>query len=98
MISIRVDKMKNNSKEIVFELNLPEYKWEEIEVKLYKTSLIVRAEKKETNKMQKPDFFHAEKIHKKFKYATTLPKIDPTNAKITFRKGKLLIIAPKIFD
>ena len=90
--------MKINSKEIIFEFNLPEYKREEIEIKLYKTSLIIRAHKKEKIKIQRPDFFHAEKIQKNFKYATTLPKIDPEKAKITFRNGKLLIIAPKIID
>jgi HSP20 family molecular chaperone IbpA len=87
--------MKNNSKEVIFEFDLPDYKKDEVQVKLYKNSLIIRAEKKKSKKLQKQDFFHSEKMHKKFKYATTLPTINPDKARIEFRKGKLLIIAPK---
>ena len=88
--------MKNNSKEVVLEFNLPSFKREDINLKLSKDSIVIKADKKFRNKIQKKDFFHAEKSHQKFYYATTLPKINPKKAKIKFDKGVLKIAAPKI--
>jgi len=87
--------MKNNSKEVIFKFNLPEFNKKDINVKLLKNFLNIKAQKKKENKVQKKDFFHQEKIQKLFNYSTSLPTINPKKAKIKFEKGILKIIAPK---
>jgi len=87
--------MKNNSKEVVLEFNLPEFKKKDIDVKLSKNSVFVRAEKKSEKKLQKKDFFHQEKTAKVFNYQTTLPKVNVKKAKIDFKLGVLKIVIPK---
>lgn len=87
--------MKNNSKEVVLEFNLPEFNKKDIKVKLTKNSLGIKAEKKKELKVQKKDFFHQEKSYRSFSYATTLPSINPKKAKTEFKKGILKIKAPK---
>jgi len=87
--------MKNNSKEVILEFSLPEFNRKEINLKLLKNSLNIKAQKKKEKKVKKKDFFHQEQSHKIFNYITTLPNINPKKAKITFTKGILKIIAPK---
>ena len=87
--------MKNNSKEIILEFNLPEFSKKDINVKLLKNSATIKAEKKKESKVQKKDFFHQEKSYKSFSYSTTLPTINPKKVKTKFEKGILKIIAPK---
>lgn len=59
--------MKNNSKQVVLEFNLPDFKREEIKIKLSGNAVIIKAEKKFKKKIQRKDFFHVEKSHRKFK-------------------------------
>jgi len=87
--------MKNNSKEVILNLDLPGFSKKDINVRIDKKGISVKAEKKQHNKIQKKDFFHEEKTYRSFSYSTTLPKIKPEKAKIKFNKGKLQIIAPK---
>lgn len=87
--------MKNNSKEIILEFNLPEFKKEDIKVNISKNSLIIKAKTKSKKRIQKKDFFHSESSSNVFNYATTLPIIIPDKAKIEFKSGKLKIILPK---
>lgn len=87
--------MKNNSKEVVLEFNLPGFKKEDINLKLSKDFISIKAEKKHENKVQKKDFFHHEKSYQAFNYTTTLPKINPKKARMEFERGVLKITAPK---
>ena len=87
--------MKNTKKEVVFEFPLPGFEKEDINVKLTKDSLIIKAQKKHKKKIQKKDFFHFEKQKQNFFYATTLPEIDTKKSKIDFKKGILKINAVK---
>ncbi len=87
--------MINNQKEVVLEFNLPGFKREDINVKLSRNSVVIKARRKYKNKIQKKDFFHVEKSSRMFNYATTLPKINPDKAKIEFKGGVLRIKAPK---
>ena len=87
--------MKNNAKEVIIELNLPEFSKKDIKVKLTKNSAVIKAEKKQEKRVQRKDFFHQEKSYKTFSYTTTLPAINPKKAKTEFKKGILRIKAPK---
>ena len=88
--------MKTNKKEIALEFALPHFNKSDIKLKLSRNSLAIKAEKKQAKKIQRKDFFHTEKSHHRFAYATTLPKINPKKAKIEFKRGILKIKAPKI--
>lgn len=87
--------MKNNSKDVTLKLNLPEFNKKDINVKLSKNSISVKAERKKKTKVQRKDFFHREKSYRAFSYNTTVPSINPKKAKIKFKKGILKIIAHK---
>ncbi len=87
--------MKNNSKEVVLEFSLPEFSKEDLKVKLSANSVVIRGEKKVKTKVQRKEFFHKEKSYRSFNYATTLPRVEPKKAKISFNKGILKIVAPK---
>ncbi len=88
--------MKNNSKEVILEFNLPGFSKKDLNIKLSKNSISIKAEKKYKKQVQKKDFFHQEESYNGFRYSTTLPKINPNKAKITFKSGILKIIAPKV--
>lgn len=88
--------MKNNKKEVVFEFSLPEFKQEDIKVKLTKNSVAVRADRKIEKEVKRKDFFHKEKSQSGFNYVTTTPPIDPNKAKISFTKGVLKVKVPKV--
>jgi len=88
--------MKTDSKKVVLDFKLPDFKREEIKVKLSKNLLWVKADRKHKKKTQKKDFFHSEQAHQKFYYSTTLPKINPKKAKVEFKKGVLKIIVQRI--
>jgi HSP20 family protein len=88
--------MKNNSKEVALEFELPGFERKDIDIRLSKNSLVVRARRKEEKEVKKKDFFHQEKSSQAFNYATTLPDINPKKAKIDFKKGMLKITAPKV--
>jgi HSP20 family protein len=87
--------MKNNSKEVVLEFNLPEFSKEDVRVNLSPKAVVIKAERKTKKKVQREDFFHKEKSYRRFSYTTTLPAVEPKKAKISFKKGILKIIAPK---
>jgi len=88
--------MKHNSKEVVLEFSLPEFKKEDIKVRFAKNSVVIKAEKKLEKKIQRKDFFHQEKIQRNFNYATTLPTINPKKAKAEFKKGILRISVERV--
>jgi len=87
--------MKNSSKEVVLNLDLPEFSAKDVKVKIARNAVAIEAEKKQEKKIQKKGFFHKEKSCRSFKYATTLPEIEPKKAKVKFSRGKLQIILPK---
>ncbi len=87
--------MKNNSKEVVLNFNLPEFNKEDIKIILNKNSLSIKAEKSIEKNIQRKDFFHKEKASHNFNYATTLPEINPKHSRIEFKKGILKITMPK---
>jgi len=87
--------MKNNTKDVVLEFKLPEFKREEIKIKLTSNSAIIRAFKRTNNEIKKKDFFHKESYQNAFNYITNLPYVDHKNAKIDFKKGILRISIPK---
>lgn len=87
--------MKNNSKEVILNLDLPGFSKGDIKIEIGKKGITVKAEKKQETKMQKKDFFHEEKSYRSFSYATTLPEIIPKKAKTKFSRGKLQIVMPK---
>jgi len=87
--------MKNNKKEVILEFDLPDFSKRDIKIRLGKNSASIKAEKRQEKKVQRKDFFHAEKSYKSFSYYTTLPRINPEKAKTEFKKGKLKIKAPK---
>ncbi len=87
--------MKNNSKEIVLDFKLPGFKREDIHINIGKRSVVIKAKKKERNRVQKRDFFHEERASRAFNYTTTLPEVNPEKARIDFNKGRLHIEIPK---
>ncbi len=87
--------MKNNSKEIELKFNLPEFNKKDINLRISKNLISIKAEKKKENKAQKKDFFHAEKSSRSFNYTTSVPTIKPKEAKVDFKKGVLTIKVPK---
>ncbi len=87
--------MKETSKEVVLELNLPEFSRKDIKVNIKKNSLQVKAEKKTEKKVQKKGYYHEEKTSRVFSYFTTIPTIDPKKAKVSFKKGVLKISSKK---
>ncbi len=87
--------MKENSKEVLLEFNLPDFRKQDVKVKLTKNSLGITAQRKTEKKVQRKGFFHKESSSHVFNYATTLPNVDAKKAKITFTKGVLKIKAPK---
>ncbi len=87
--------MKNNSKEVVLTFDLPNFNRKDIDVKISKNSISIKAKKKNKNEIQKKDFYHREMSQRIFNYATTLPEINPKKTKINFSKGILKITAPK---
>ncbi len=87
--------MRNNSKEVLLEFDLPGFAKKDIQVSANKNSIKVKAEKRSHVKKQRKDFFHEERVYSSFAYATTTPDINPKKVKTKFSKGKLEIIAPK---
>jgi len=87
--------MKNNSKEVILQFNLPGFSKKDIKIRLTKNSITIKADKRHEEKIQKKDFSHQEKSSQTFRYATTLPTVNPKKAKIEFKKGILKIRIPK---
>lgn len=87
--------MKINSKEVVLKFELPGFKREDINVKLSKGSVLIKAKNKSRSRVQRKDFFHQEKSCRFFNYSTTLPRINPKKATIEFKRGVLKITVPK---
>lgn len=83
--------MKTSSKEVVLELNLPGFDRKDVKIKITKNGVMVEAEKKQENKVQRKDFFHEQKTYRSFSYVTNVPEVDPKKAKISFKNGKLQI-------
>lgn len=88
--------MNINSKEVYMKFNLPNFKKEDIKVRLSNNSLTIKAQKSKKSKIEKKDFKHIEKSSQNFKYSTSLPRIDKQKAEIRFNKGILTIRAPRI--
>ena len=87
--------MKNNSKEVSLDFNLPDFSKKDIKIKFSKGNVVIKAEKKQEKHVKRKDFFHEEKIYRKFDYSTTLPEVNSKKAKIKFNQGKLNIKIPK---
>ncbi len=85
-----------SDKGIRMEFDLPNFKKEEIKVKINKNSVEIKGEKKHETKLQRKDFFHEERHHQSFHYMTTLPNVNPRKAKTTFSRRKLKIKAPRV--
>jgi len=87
--------MQQTKKEVVLEFPLHGFDKSDIDIKIGKNSLMIRATRKNKKKIQRKEFFHFEKSSQKFSYATTLPEVDDKKAKITFKEGILKIKIPK---
>lgn len=87
--------MKNNKKEVTLEFQLPDFRKEDIKIKLSKNAAQIKAKRSTEKKVQKKDFFHQEKSFKTFHYSTSLPNIEPKKATTEFKKGVLKIKVPK---
>ncbi len=87
--------MKNNSKEVELKIPLPGFKKQDIKVNVKSDSLSVAAKRSSSKKIQRKDFFHSESSSQSFVYQTTLPKVSPKKAKVSFSKGILTIKIPK---
>jgi len=87
--------MKESSKEVELEFELPGFEKKDIKVKLGKNFASINAEKKTSCRVKKRDYFHEEKVYRSFKYSTTLPSVNPKKAKTEFKQGRLKIVAPK---
>lgn len=88
--------MKENSKEIVLEFNLPKFSRKDIKIKITKNTITIKAERKDKVQIKKKGFFQGETINKTFDYSTNLPSVNHKNAKVTFTKGLLIIKIPKL--
>ena len=88
--------MKDNGKEIVLEFNLSGFTRKEIDIKLNSDSLEIRAHKRKEKEVKKKGYLHSENRYRAFNFRTTLPKVNSKKANITFVKGKLKIVAPKV--
>ena len=87
--------MKENSKEVILEFALPEFKKDDIKIKFTENAVSVQAGRKIEKETQRKDFFHQEKTERSFNYTTTVPSINPSKAKIFFKGGILKISVPK---
>jgi HSP20 family protein len=87
--------MKQNSKEISFEFDLPGFSKDDIKVSLSKNAILLKAEKQDEKEIKKKDYFHQEKVYRNFVYSSTLPDVKPKEAKKSFKKGVFKIVIPK---
>jgi len=88
-------KKKETSSEIVLEFDLKGFDKKDINIKLSKNGLAIKAEKKTDNKVKKGGFFQEEKSFRSFNYQMPLPDILPGKSNISFNNGILKIIAEK---
>jgi HSP20 family molecular chaperone IbpA len=87
--------MKNNSKEVILEIPLKKFKRDEINVKIKKDYVEVKADKKTEKNLQRKEFFHEERTENTFYYKTSIPPTDYKKALVEFRGGILKIRIPK---
>lgn len=87
--------MKNTNNLVVLEFDLPEFKREEISVKVFDDRININAKKKEENKVEEEDFKWFEKSSRTFNYSSSLPLVKGKEAEIEFKKGRLKISVPK---
>jgi HSP20 family protein len=87
--------MKSDSKKVVLKFELPEFNKKDINLRISKNFIQVKAEKKSENKTQKKGFAYEEKVQRSFDYSTSIPTIIPAKTKIEFKKGVLKITAPR---
>ena len=86
--------MKNTDDLVVLEFDLPEFKREEISVKVSDDKINISAKKKEENKIEEEDFNWFEKSSRTFDYSSSLPPVVGKEAKIEFHKGRLKVSVP----
>jgi HSP20 family protein len=86
---------KETSKEIVLEFDLNGFDKKDINLKLTRNSVVIKAKKKTDDKVEKKGFFQEEKSLRTFDYSMSLPEIVPKKSKISFNNGILKIAAPK---
>lgn len=87
--------MENKKDIVVLEFDLPEFKRDEISVKVKDDEVQIKAKSKEENSLEEEDFNWFEKSSRTFDYSSSLPPVEGKNAKIEFKKGKLKISVPK---
>ena len=90
--------IKETPTEYVFETEFPGFKEDELEVKIDKNHLTLKAEKKakEEQKDSKTHYIMSER-YEKFSRSFTLPdNVDAENIKATFENGLLKLEVPKM--
>jgi len=87
--------LENKKEVVVLEFNLPEFKRDDIYVKVEKNKIEIEAKKKEEKKIDEEDFKWFEKSSRSFNYSSSLPLVMEKDSKIEFRKGVLKITIPK---
>jgi HSP20 family molecular chaperone IbpA len=87
--------LSNTDDLVVLEFDLPEFKRDEISIKVEDDKINISARKKVENKLDEEDFRWFEKFSRTFDYSSSLPSVIGKDAEIEFRKGRLKISIPK---
>lgn len=81
---------------IVLEFDLPEFRREDIDIKIFTDKLEIDAKKKEEHKIDEEGLKSFEKINRTFTYSSSLPKVKADKAEIEFERGHLKITVPRV--
>lgn len=94
-IRVPLTDIKETASEFIFETEFPGFTQDELEVKMDRNHLTLKAEKKSSEKDDKAHFIMSER-HEKFSRSFTLPEdIDADGIKATFENGLLRLTVPK---
>lgn len=87
--------MENDKHHVFLEFELPEFKRDEIDIKIEEEKITINAKTKKENTVKKKDFESYEKSSQDFHYTSNLPPVKKDEAKIKFYDGNLEITIPK---
>lgn len=88
--------IKENENELIFEMNLPELKKEDIQVLIKGKNLEIKVGKKSELKIKNKGYSKEESSYRGLHKVMTLPcKINPEESESEFKEGVLRIIMPK---
>ncbi|MBT4257643.1 Hsp20/alpha crystallin family protein [archaeon] len=87
--------LDKESNEIVLKFNLPDFNFEDIEIKVTESSILIEAKNVDENENERENFLQVERTNRDFSYFSNLPKVDPEKYKVDFFEGILKIVLKK---